>query len=100
MNSRGRITYIDFARGYAIFTIVCYHGLQRADLPGLWQKAIVFGGTGVHLFFLLSGFGLGLSGAGYRVADFLQAQADKGLASICTGFDNQCFSRFFFGIVP
>ncbi len=56
-----RIEYIDFARGYAIFTIVCYHALQQAALSPLWQKAIVFGGTGVHLFFLLSGFGLAWS---------------------------------------
>lgn len=58
---KGRIEYIDFAKGYAIFTIVCYHALQRAGLPPLWQQAIVFGGTGVHLFFLLSGLGLALS---------------------------------------
>ena len=56
-----RLEYIDFARGWAIFSIVCYHALQRVDLSALWQKAIVFGGTGVHLFFLLSGFGLALS---------------------------------------
>jgi peptidoglycan/LPS O-acetylase OafA/YrhL len=56
-----RIEYIDFAKGWAIFSIVCYHALQRVDLSALWQKAIVFGGTGVHLFFLLSGFGLVLS---------------------------------------
>ena len=58
---KGRIEYIDWAKGYAIFTIVCYHALQRAALPPVMQQAIVFGGTGVHLFFLLSGFGLGLS---------------------------------------
>ena len=54
----GRIEYIDFAKGYAIFTVVVYHVLQRAGLPPLGQQAIIFGGTGVHLFFLLSGFGL------------------------------------------
>ncbi len=56
-----KIEYIDFAKGYAIFTIVIYHALQRVPLDPLWQKAIIFGGTGVHLFFLLSGFGLALS---------------------------------------
>lgn len=55
------IEYVDFAKGYAIFTIVCYHALQKASLTPMLQKAIVFGGTGVHLFFLLSGFGLALS---------------------------------------
>jgi peptidoglycan/LPS O-acetylase OafA/YrhL len=56
-----RLPYIDFAKGYAILTIMLFHALQRVDLPALAQKAIVFGGTGVHLFFLLSGFGLMLS---------------------------------------
>lgn len=56
-----RYEYISFARGYAIFSILLFHALQRLALPGLWSKAIVFGGTGVHLFFLLSGFGLALS---------------------------------------
>lgn len=55
------IEYVDFAKGYAIFTIVCYHALQKTSLAPVAQKAIVFGGTGVHLFFLLSGFGLALS---------------------------------------
>jgi len=56
-----KIVWIDFAKGYAIFTIVCYHVLQRVALPPVLAQAVVFGGTGVHLFFLLSGFGLGLS---------------------------------------
>ena len=56
-----RYEYINFARGYAIFTIVIFHVLQRLSLEGLAGKAIEFGGTGVHLFFLLSGLGLSLS---------------------------------------
>ncbi len=56
-----KIEFLDFAKGYAILTIVFYHALQRIGLSPLWQKAIVFGGSGVHLFFLLSGFGLALS---------------------------------------
>lgn len=56
-----KIIWVDFAKGYAIFTIVCYHVLQRVALPPALSQAIVFGGTGVHLFFMLSGFGLGLS---------------------------------------
>lgn len=55
-----RLAYIEFARGYAILSIVCFHVLQRVALPPSLAQAIVFGGTGVHLFFLLSGFGLGL----------------------------------------
>ncbi len=55
-----RIASIDFARGYAILTIVCYHALQRADLPPLWQKAIVFRGK-VYTCFPVVGFRTGLS---------------------------------------
>lgn len=67
-----RIPYIEFARGYAIFTIVCFHVLQRVGLPPMGQKAIIFGGTGVHLFFLISGFGLALSipNSEFRIPDF------------------------------
>ena len=56
-----RYEYIQFARGYAIFTILLYHVLQRLALTGVAAKAIILGGTGVHLFFFLSGFGLMLS---------------------------------------
>lgn len=56
-----RIDFLEFARGYAIFTIVLYHAFQKAGLSPLAQQAIGFGGTGVHLFFLLSGYGLALS---------------------------------------
>lgn len=56
-----KIEYVDFAKGYAIFSIVCYHALQKVALSPMLQKAIVFGGTGVHLFFFLSGLGLSLS---------------------------------------
>ena len=72
-----RFDYIDFAKGYAIFSIVCYHALQRLDLPPLGQQAIVFGGTGVHLFFLLSGFGLGLARPFVSPAAFYQRRLVK-----------------------
>jgi peptidoglycan/LPS O-acetylase OafA/YrhL len=53
--------FIDFAKCFSIFTIVLYHTLQHVCLPQMLERAIAFGGTGVHLFFLLSGFGLSLS---------------------------------------
>lgn len=59
----GKILFLDFAKGYAILTIVLYHILQKIALPDWAAQAAAFGGTGVHLFFLLSGFGLGLSRA-------------------------------------
>ena len=52
---------IDFLKGFAIFTIVIYHALQRIDLNPMMQDAIKLGGTGVHLFLLISGLGLYLS---------------------------------------
>ena len=72
-----RIEYIDFAKGYAIFTIVCYHALQQVALSPLLQKAIIFGGTGVHLFFLLSGFGLAWSASKDSIPQFYRRRMSK-----------------------
>jgi peptidoglycan/LPS O-acetylase OafA/YrhL len=72
-----RITFVDFAKGYAIFTVVLYHMLQRVSLPPLWQQAIVFGGTGIHLFFLLSGFGLSLSDKPVAALPFYRRRLSK-----------------------
>jgi peptidoglycan/LPS O-acetylase OafA/YrhL len=69
--------WIDFAKGYAIFTIVCYHALQRVELPSALAQAIVFGGTGVHLFFMLSGFGLSLSRKTMSPLDFYRRRLIK-----------------------
>lgn len=72
-----RYEYIGFARGYAIFTIILFHAFQRLALPGFWGNAIVFGGTGVHLFFLLSGFGLALSGRSESIPEFFRRRFFK-----------------------
>ncbi len=56
-----KIEIIDFLKGYSIFTIVIFHYLLTLNLPGLYGKIIYFGGTGVHLFIVLSGIGLYLS---------------------------------------
>lgn len=56
-----RLDIIEFLKGYSIFTIIVYHYLQAARLPSPYDQLISFGGTGVHLFVLLSGFGLYLS---------------------------------------
>ena len=56
-----RIDFIEFLKGYAIFSIVIFHFLQILKLPSPLNQYISFGGTGVHLFVLLSGFGLYLS---------------------------------------
>jgi peptidoglycan/LPS O-acetylase OafA/YrhL len=56
-----KIVSIDFLKGYSILTIVIYHIGQTLHLPAIWERMINFGGTGVHTFIFLSGFGLYLS---------------------------------------
>lgn len=51
---------IDYLRGYSIFTIVLMH-LVMGSVTGILSKAAAFGGAGVHVFILCSGFGLYLS---------------------------------------
>ncbi len=56
-----RFESIEFLKGYSIFTIIIFHYLQALHLPPPFSKLIFFGGTGIHLFILLSGLGLYLS---------------------------------------
>lgn len=56
-----RLDIINFLRGYSIFTIVLMHLIQSYDIPGWAIKTTAFGGAGVHVFILCSGFGLYLS---------------------------------------
>jgi len=51
---------IDFLKGYSIFTIVLMHLVGGISI-GIVSKAVAFGGAGVHVFILCSGFGLYLS---------------------------------------
>ena len=55
-----RLELIDFLRGISIFTIVLMH-LCQSYTSGALSKAFSFGGAGVHVFILCSGFGLYLS---------------------------------------
>ena len=55
-----RISIIDYLRGISIFTIVLMH-LCQSHTAGALHKALAFGGAGVHVFILCSGFGLYLS---------------------------------------
>lgn len=52
---------IDFLKGYAILGIVLFHLCQILTLPPILEKATHFGGSGIHTFFFLSGFGIYLS---------------------------------------
>lgn len=56
-----KLDVINFLRGYSIFTIVFMHLMQSYSLPSWAMKATSFGGAGVHVFILCSGFGLYLS---------------------------------------
>lgn len=56
-----KLDIVNFLRGYSIFTIVLMHLVQSYPLPGWLMKATAFGGAGVHVFILCSGFGLYLS---------------------------------------
>ena len=59
----GRSYYdeVTFLRGFSILTIVLMHFIQNDSLPGIVNKILSIGGTGVHVFFFCSGFGLFLS---------------------------------------
>lgn len=69
-----KLAIVDYLRGYSIFTIVLMHLVQNYNIPGWMMKATSFGGAGVHVFILCSGFGLYLSylnrPLGYK--DFLE----------------------------
>ena len=56
---------VSFLRGFSITTVILMHLLQvytaGGDLPGWLRMAAAFGGTGGHMFFFCSGFGLYLS---------------------------------------
>lgn len=70
---------VNFLKGFSICTIVLMHLLQSYPLPGWAMKATAFGGAGVHVFILCSGFGLYLSHLnkplGYK--DFLRKRAAR-----------------------
>ena len=56
-----KLDIVDFLKGFSMLTIVLYHYLNKLDLPPYLLTASRFGGTGVHLFVFISGFGLYLS---------------------------------------
>ena len=56
-----KLDVVNFLRGYSIFTIVIMHLVGMLGISGIWEKATAFGGAGVHVFILCSGFGLYLS---------------------------------------
>ena len=69
-----KLDIVNFLRGYSIFTIVLMHLVQSYPLPSWLMKVTAFGGAGVHVFILCSGFGLYLSylNKPLRYKDFLR----------------------------
>ncbi|MEZ5195018.1 MAG: acyltransferase [Bacteroidales bacterium] len=61
MNRSNTIELVDFLKGFSIFTIVVFHVLKTLPMSPLMTKFIFLGGTGIHAFMLISGFGLYLS---------------------------------------
>lgn len=56
-----KLDVVNFLCGYSISTIVIMHLVGMLGISGIWEKAAAFGGAGVHVFILCSGFGLYLS---------------------------------------
>jgi peptidoglycan/LPS O-acetylase OafA/YrhL len=56
-----KIELLDFLKGFSIFTIVWMHYLMNVSLTPVFKKLIAFGGTGIHVFIFVSGFGLYLA---------------------------------------
>jgi peptidoglycan/LPS O-acetylase OafA/YrhL len=56
-----KLEIIDFLKGYSMLSIVIYHFGQTLGLWPILARMIGFGGTGVHTFIFVSGFGLYLS---------------------------------------
>lgn len=58
---QSRYAIINYLKGFSILTIVVMHLLQMYPIPVVLGKLSSLGGTGVHIFFFCSGFGLCLS---------------------------------------
>ena len=84
-SAEGKLKFVDFARGFAIFTIVFMHLTSGLDMPGSLKKALSFGGAGVHMFILCSGFGLYLSHLRRKLsyAEFLSRRMRKVYLPYC-----------------
>lgn len=53
---------VNFAKGVSISAIVLFHLIyEYLEVPGILATASKFGGAGIHIFFICSGFGLTLS---------------------------------------
>ncbi|MBL4649389.1 MAG: acyltransferase [Aureispira sp.] len=53
-----RFEIVDFLKGYSIFATMTFHYCRHLHLSNPLEGVVSFGGTGIHLFIVLSGFGL------------------------------------------
>ena len=56
-----KLEIVSYLRGFSILTIVLMHLIQSYPISPIIRTASSFGGAGVHVFILCSGFGLYLS---------------------------------------
>ncbi|MVM37885.1 acyltransferase family protein [Spirosoma sp. HMF3257] len=61
IDTKKRLDVLDYLKGVSIVSIILLHSFQLVDLPPLGKILIQFGGTGIHVFIFVSGFGLYLS---------------------------------------
>lgn len=73
---RNRIGFLDFGKGFAMTSIVVFHLLDILEMPSFGRRIIEMGGSGIHLFILLSGFGLML-GRYDGAANFFKRRLSK-----------------------
>lgn len=55
-DNRDRLAYIEGLRGSAVLAVVIFHASIWAGFTGTGSKLLTVGGTGVDLFFVISGF--------------------------------------------
>lgn len=78
--SNKQLAPVNFAKGLAISAIVLFHLIyEYMEVPGILATASKFGGAGIHIFFICSGFGLTLSQLRRPLTwkDFLQKRLRK-----------------------
>lgn len=64
MDNKEQSVLVNYLKGISITAIVLYHMVFfYIDVPNIVKQASSFGGAGVHIFIICSGFGLALSNA-------------------------------------
>ncbi len=96
---KNRIEFLDFAKGFAMTSIVLFHYFQ-SSFDGWLDKAITFGGSGVHLFIFISGFGLGLSSQKLKTGSFYKKRFTKILIPYYIYITIIFVLNYFIGIYP